>query len=115
MTTLGARLKKCRTMSGLSQNVLAIALNKKGRATISSWENNKSDPSLSDLRKVAEILKTTVSYLMGEMPMFEEPRENYTIIKKDDLIELQRKALEREEEKNKSLVEELGKSKTPEE
>jgi len=39
--------------------------------------------------------------------MFEEPREQYIMIKKDDLIDLQRKALELEADRINTLKEQL--------
>ena len=56
---------------------------------------------------MAEIFNTTVAQLVGEVPMFEEPREQYIMIKKDDLIDLQRKALELEADRISNLKEQL--------
>ncbi|QRQ99937.1 helix-turn-helix domain-containing protein [Dyadobacter sandarakinus] len=115
MTTVGKRIKKCRENLNMSQEQLAAIMDKAGRATISNWETGKNEPTLTEFKKLAEILKTTVSHLIGEAPMFEEPRENYVLVKKDDLIELQRKALEREEERNRDLQEQLEKVKKQDE
>jgi transcriptional regulator with XRE-family HTH domain len=112
LMTTGARLKQCRELMHYSQEVVAAHMEKAGRATISNWENNKNEPSLTELKRLAAFLSTTVAYLMGEAPQFQEPRENYVMVKKDDLIELQRKALEREEDKNKELLEQLEGEKT---
>ena len=114
LMTTGERLKQCRELMRFSQERVALHMDKKGRATISNWENNKNEPSLTELKKLAAFLNTTVAYLMGEAPQFQEPRENYVMVRKDDLIDLQKKALEREEDKNKELLEQLGKPK-PEE
>jgi transcriptional regulator with XRE-family HTH domain len=111
MSTVGKRIKKCRENCNLSQEQLAAIMEKAGKATISNWETGRNEPTLTEFKKLAEVLKTTVSYLIGEMPMFEEPRENYVLVKKDDLIELQRKALEREAERNRELRELLENSK----
>ncbi|KAA6436891.1 helix-turn-helix transcriptional regulator [Dyadobacter flavalbus] len=111
MSTVGKRIKKCRENCNLSQEQLAAIMEKAGKATISNWETGRNEPTLTEFKKLAEVLKTTVSHLIGETPMFEEPRENYVLVKKDDLIELQRKALERESERNRELKELLENSK----
>ncbi|WAC14395.1 helix-turn-helix domain-containing protein [Dyadobacter pollutisoli] len=115
--TTGERLKQCRELMRFSQERVALHMDKAGRATISNWENDKNEPSLTELKRLAAFLNTTVAYLMGEAPQFQEPRENYVMVKKDDLIELQKKALEHEAEKNKELLEklEVEKTKKPEE
>ena len=115
MTITGQRIKKYREMAGLSQDKLAELVSKSGKAVISNWENGKNEPSLSEVRKLAEILNTTVAQLVGEAPIFEEPRENYVMVKKDDLIELQRKALELEEERIRDLKKQLEEVRKPEE
>lgn len=113
MSTVGKRIKKCRENCNLSQEQLAAIMEKAGKATISNWETGRNEPTLTEFKKLAEVLKTTVSFLIGEAPMFEEPRENYILVKKDDLIELQRKALERESERNRELKELLENSRKP--
>lgn len=110
--TTGERLKQCRELMRFSQERVALHMDKAGRATISNWENDKNEPSLTELKRLAAFLNTTVAYLMGEAAQFQEPRENYVMVKKDDLIELQKKALEREAEKNKELLEKLEVEKT---
>lgn len=107
MSIVGERIKKYREIAGWNQHKLAKALKKSGKAVISNWENGRNDPSLAELRMMAEIFDTTVAQLVGEVPMFEEPREQYVMIKKDDLIDLQRKALELEADRINTLKEQL--------
>lgn len=111
MISIGKRIKQGREKLGLSQEQLAVIMAKKGKGTISNWETNKNEPSIAEFKKLAELFSTTAAYLIGEAPQFEEPQENYVMVKKDDLIELQRKALEREAEKNKELLDLLEQSK----
>lgn len=103
MSIVGERIKKYRELKGWNQHKLAKALKKSGKAVISNWETGRNDPSLAELRMMAEIFDTTVAQLVGEVPMLEEPREQYIMIKKDDLIDLQRKALELEADRINSL------------
>nr|WP_295928383.1 helix-turn-helix transcriptional regulator [uncultured Dyadobacter sp.] len=111
MSIVGQRIKKYRELAGWNQNKLAKALKKSGKAVISNWETGRNDPSLAELRLMAELFETTVAQLVGEVPMFEEPREQYIMIKKDDLINLQRKALELEGERINNLEEQLEQAK----
>jgi transcriptional regulator with XRE-family HTH domain len=103
MSIVGERIKKYRELAGWNQHKLAKALQKSGKAVISNWETGRNDPSLAELRTMAQLFNTTVAQLVGEVPMFEEPREQYIMIKKDDLIDLQRKALELEADRINSL------------
>ncbi len=107
MSIVGERIKKYREIKGWNQHKLAKALKKSGKAVISNWETGRNDPSLAELRMMAEIFNTSVAQLVGEVPMFEEPREQYIMIRKDDLIDLQRKALELEADRISTLKEQL--------
>ncbi|MCE7072366.1 MULTISPECIES: helix-turn-helix domain-containing protein [Dyadobacter] len=115
MISIGQRIKQGREKLGLSQEQLALIMAKKGKGTISNWETNKNEPSIAEFKKLAELFSTTAAYLIGESPQFEEPQENYVMVKKDDLIELQKKALEREAEKNKELLDLLEQARKSEE
>ncbi len=88
MISIGKRIKQGRAKLGLSQEQLAAIMEKKGKGTISNWETDKNEPSIAEFKKLAELFSTTAAYLIGEAPQFEEPRENYVMVKKDDLIEL---------------------------
>lgn len=103
MNTTGKRIKKAREALGITQEEFAQLMGKSSKATVSSWENDKNEPTLSDLKKIAELLKTTVAFLIGETPNVQEPSSDMMMISKDEFIDLQRKALRREEEKNKEL------------
>lgn len=107
MSIVGERIKKYRELKGWNQHKLAKALKKSGKAVISNWETGRNDPSLAELRMMAELFDTSVAQLVGEVPMLEEPREQYIMIKKDDLIDLQRKALELEADRIHALKEQL--------
>ena len=62
---LKENIKTLRKAKGLSQEELAIKLNVV-RQTISKWEQGLSVPDAEMLIKLAEVLDTTVSTLLGE-------------------------------------------------
>ena len=62
---LKENIKSLRKSKGLSQEELAIKLNVV-RQTISKWEQGLSVPDAEMLIKLAEVLDTTVSTLLGE-------------------------------------------------
>ncbi|MCE6990012.1 helix-turn-helix transcriptional regulator [Dyadobacter sp. CY323] len=113
MSITGQRIKRYRELAGMNQDELAALMGKSGKTIVSHWENGKVDPSLAQVRKMAEIFNTTVAQLVGEAPILEEPRENYVMVRKDDLIGLQWKALEMEEERVRNLKEQLEKALNP--
>lgn len=103
MSDIGRNIKKCREAIGMSQEEFGVKMGKSGRQTVSNWETGKNEPTISDIRRIAEILKTTVSSLLNEAPTMEDPRPDMMYVSKDEFIELQRKALKREEEANEEL------------
>jgi transcriptional regulator with XRE-family HTH domain len=63
-SVFGERLKKMRKQKGLRQVDLAEMLSV-SKDTITRWENNLREPRASELEKIANILDTTVGYLLG--------------------------------------------------
>lgn len=103
MDTTGKRIKTKRAEKKLSQEELALIMGKTSKQVISNWENDKNEPNLSDLKKLALELDTTVAYLIGESEVEENSHSDTITISKDEFISLQRKALKQEEEKVKQL------------
>lgn len=101
MEYFGDRLRKKRIEKKLSQDGLADLMQKSGKTVISSWETGKAEPSISDLRKVAEILGVTPGWLLdgkGEgVSSVSEPPVGYTIVPTDEFIALQRKVIKQQE------------------
>jgi transcriptional regulator with XRE-family HTH domain len=60
---VGARLRTARRAAGLTQKQLAEALGVES-ITVSRWERGVTVPSLSRLRRIAEVTETTVSDLV---------------------------------------------------
>jgi len=62
---LGENIKNIRKSKGLSQEDLALRLNVV-RQTVSKWETGLSVPDSEMLIKIAEVLETSVSEILGE-------------------------------------------------
>ena len=62
--TFGQRLKYLRTEKNLGQVALAYELGV-SKAIISWWELDKSDPSLTNLIKIAKFFDVSIDYLAG--------------------------------------------------
>lgn len=82
MLTLGEKISDIRKEKKISQEELASKLNIT-KATISRWENNVIVPNTIFLEKIAEILNTSVSYLLGET-------DNAEVEQKKDLSDVTR-------------------------
>ena len=65
MKIFAERLKEVRTHNGLTTVELAQRL-AVGSNTVSRWESGTREPDLETIAKIAQILHTTVAYLMGE-------------------------------------------------
>ena len=69
---LGENIKRLRRNKGLTQEELAARLNVV-RQTVSKWEKETSVPDAVMLQKIAEVLDTDVTQLLGAEVM--EPRD----------------------------------------
>lgn len=65
MDTFGKRLRDCRKGKGFSQNELAKILNT-NHSVIGGYERDDVKPSIDVAKKLADLLDTTVAYLVGE-------------------------------------------------
>ncbi len=65
MDTFGDRLRESRKGKGFSQNELAGILNT-NHSVIGKYERDDVKPSIDVVRRLAEVLGTTVAYLIGE-------------------------------------------------
>ena len=64
METFGERLLMLRRDRNISQIELAKFLSV-GKSSISLWETNKSEPTLSKLVKMSKFFKVSIDYLAG--------------------------------------------------
>ena len=62
--SFGERLKELRTEKGIGQVALAKELGV-GKSVISLWELNQCDPTLTNLKRIAEYFGVTLDYLAG--------------------------------------------------
>ena len=60
------RLRKLRQNMGVTQEQLADDLSV-AKSTIGMWENQKREPDLKMLEKIADFFKTSVDYLIGRV------------------------------------------------
>ena len=65
MSTFGKRLRDCRKEKGFSQNEVAKLLNT-NHSVIGKYERDDVNPSIDAVKRLAELLDTTVAYLVGE-------------------------------------------------
>lgn len=64
MDSLPNRIAQKRKLKGFTQEQLAEKLGKSSKQVISNWEKGRAEPSLADLRLLADVLGTTTSYLL---------------------------------------------------
>jgi transcriptional regulator with XRE-family HTH domain len=65
MSTFGKRLRDCRKEKGLSQSEVAKSLST-NHSVIGKYERDDVKPSIDVAKKLADLLDTTVAYLVGE-------------------------------------------------
>lgn len=103
MSEFGQRVRQRREGVGMSQEELAkkIAL-KSGKQTISRWEQGKSEPSLTEAKRIAEALNVTLNWLVdGEDPAptaMSEPPLGYVLMSSQEVIDMQRKLIKQQAE-----------------
>ncbi len=76
MDSFGKRLADCRKAKNLSQKELAQIF-KTSHTTIGKYERDEMVPSIQAAKKLANILDTTVGYLLGETQnadLFRDPK-----------------------------------------
>lgn len=79
LSTFPARLKELRIARGMRQRELGDVLGY-GYTTISNYESGRNEPSIADLKMIAEVFDVTVDYLVD----YKLPEEcNITITDKD--------------------------------
>ncbi len=75
MSTFGKKLRECREAKGLSQKELAKLLST-SYSVIGKYERDEMTPSIDTAKRLADILQTTVGYLLGETQeqnLFKDP------------------------------------------
>lgn len=65
MDSFGKKMKECREAKKVSQNELAKLIDAH-HSIIGKYERDEVKPSIDVVKKIAEVLNTTVGYLLGE-------------------------------------------------
>jgi transcriptional regulator with XRE-family HTH domain len=65
MISFGKKLRECREAKGLSQSELARQLGT-NHSIIGKYERDEVKPTIDVVKKIANMLETTVGYLLGE-------------------------------------------------
>lgn len=65
MATFGNKLRECRTAKGFSQTELAKQIDTY-HSIIGKYERDEVKPTIDVVKKLADVLETTVGYLLGE-------------------------------------------------
>lgn len=88
------RLKQARMAKGLSLEALGQMLEPNiTRSAVSNWEHGRAEPSLKTLYQLANILDTSVSWLIGDIGESETPRDPHILSR--PLLAAAAEALER--------------------
>ena len=90
MSTFGKRLRDCRKEKGLSQNEVAKLLNT-NHSVIGKYERDDVNPSIDAVKRLAELLNTTVAYLVGETDTNELFKNSDMLRRLKDINELPEK------------------------
>lgn len=75
MITFGKKLRECREAKALSQQEFAKML-KTSHSVVGRYERDEMIPSIEVVKKMADLLDTTVGYLLGEtqeVNLFKDP------------------------------------------
>ncbi len=65
MTTFGNKLRECRSEKGFSQTELAKRIDTY-HSIIGKYERDEVKPTIDVVKRLANVLETTVGYLLGE-------------------------------------------------
>jgi transcriptional regulator with XRE-family HTH domain len=72
---IGDRIKRLREEKGIMQKYINQKLNLSSSSTLSSWENNRFQPSIEHLNALADILNVSVQYLIYGAELTNEQKE----------------------------------------
>lgn len=104
MGDFGTRLRELRENKGISQQKISALIGvKSGKQTISKWEKGQTEPSISELIRLCEVLDVSAEYLITgkkSVAVVNEPPVGYILKptadelrEKDEKVELQRELL----------------------
>lgn len=93
MSSFGKRVAECRKAKNLSQKELAELFHT-SHTTIGKYERDEMTPSIEAAKKLANILDTTVGYLLGETEDSELFKDKKMLQRLQDIANLPEKEKE---------------------
>ena len=90
MITFGKKLKECREAKGLSQSEVAKSLNT-NHSIIEKYERDEVKPTVDVVKRLADVLGTTVGFLMGESEEMNVLKDPGMLKRLNDIVSLPQK------------------------
>ena len=90
MVSFGKKLRECREGKSLSQNEVAKLLNT-NHSIIGKYERDEVKPTIDVVKRLAEILDTTVGFLLGESNQLNILKDSAMLDRLNDLQNLSAK------------------------
>lgn len=87
MSSFGKRVAECRKAKNLSQKELAEIF-QTSHTTIGKYERDEMTPSIEAAKKLANILDTTVGYLLGETEDSELFKDKKMLQRLEDIMKM---------------------------
>ena len=109
---MGERIREARKQKGLTQAELASLIGVQ-RAVISKYETNMIEPSIKQLKKIADALDVSIGYLQGyeSIDTFQivQALKNNNLDEIEKLAKLPKGTLDETSPKNRELIKEFAK------
>jgi len=90
MDSFGKKLRECREAKKFSQNELAKLI-EAHHSIIGKYERDEVKPSIDVVKKIANILETTVGYLLGESQDTQVLKDPTMLQRLNDISQLKEK------------------------
>jgi len=87
MVSFGKKLRECREGKSLSQNEVAKLLNT-NHSIIGKYERDEVKPTIDVVKKLADVLDTTVGFLLGESNQLNILKDSAMLDRLNDLQNL---------------------------
>lgn len=90
MSSFGRKLRECREAKNLSQSEVAKLLST-NHSIIGKYERDEVKPTVDVVKKLAEVLETTVGFLMGESQEMDVLKDPGMLKRLNELVSLPQK------------------------
>lgn len=84
--TFGTMLKTLRTRYNLSQTELAEQTGVK-QYVISCWESDKTEPNITQIKKLCDILHVPADYLLGRNVIMAQSQTEFSVVAKNFVLD----------------------------